>query len=445
VPPQAVEIEQAMLGAMLLDNAAIGRSAAFVRVEGFYHVAHGTIFAAMRALYEDGKPVDPLTLAEALRRRDQLDEVGGVVYLAQLAAEVATAANIDYHSQIVADKALSRYLIQETTQVVDALYRGELSGKDAADLLVQKAAQSQVERSELQHIEPVLDEALSEIERMAQKGTGMVGATTGYFDLDEATAGFEPGETWILAARPGVGKTSLGLSMAEAVAEKEPAAVFSQEMPKRHLAQRRVAATARVDLHRLRKGQLREEEWMQIARILSRLASFKLYLDFTPGLSLVEMRSKLRQLQSRVGQIGLVVIDYIQLMSPPPNCRSREEEVSSLSRGLKKIAGDFNVPVLILAQLSRKTEGRIDRRPQLEDLRESGSLENDATGVLFIYRPELYGIKGPNGESLEGLAEIIIGKHRNGPPTSVYLTFLKEYAYFENLAPEFLLPEGLAA
>ena len=439
MPPQAVEIEQAVLGAMMLEQQALSRAFEILDKSCFYHAAHGRIFEAMHALFEQGTAVDQLTLTEELKLRDQLDDVGGVVYLAKLGSEVATAANIDYHARIVFEKALSRKLIETASEISERAYAGD----EDVQTLIDKAEQQLFSLSENQigegfePLDKVMGETFEHLERIHAKTGTVLGVDTGFAELNELTSGFQKGDLIILAARPSVGKTALALTLARnaAVDAKIGVAVFSLEMSKMQLAQRLLSAETKVDLHRLRTGRLTEEDWMHLTRNIDRLAQAPIYIDDTPGISVLEARAKARR-QLREYGIGMVVIDYLQLMSGHLRTQSREQEISQISRGLKAMAKELDVPILALSQLSRAVESRTDRRPQLSDLRESGSLEQDADVVMFIYRPEMYGLKSPDGDSLEGVAEIIVGKQRNGPVDSVPLMWNKESATYEAMAPD---------
>ena len=439
VPPQAVEVEQAVLGAMMLEQRALSRAFEILDKSCFYHAPHSRIFEAMNTLFEQGTAVDQLTLTEELKRRGQLDDVGGVVYLAKLGSEVATAANIDFHARIVFEKALSRKLIEAASEISERAYAADEDVQTQLD----KAEQQLFSLSENQigegfePLEKVMGDAFEHIERIHAKTDTVLGVDTGFANLNDLTSGFQKGDLIILAARPSVGKTALALTLGRnaAVEAEVGVAIFSLEMSKMQLAQRLLSAETKVDLHRLRTGRLSDEDWMHLTRNIDRLAQAPIYIDDTPGISVLEARAKARRLQREYG-IGMVVIDYLQLMSGHLRTQSREQEISQISRGLKAMAKELDVPVLALSQLSRAVESRTDRRPQLSDLRESGSLEQDADVVMFIYRPEMYGLKSPDGESLEGIAHIIVGKQRNGPVDEVELMWNKDSASYEMLAPE---------
>ena len=438
MPPQAVEVEQAVLGAMMLEQRAIVRAIEILDESCFYHAPHSRIFAAMTELFERGTAVDQLTLTDELKRRGQLDDVGGVVYLAKLGSEVATTANIDFHARIVLEKALGRKLIETASGVIERAYAADEDVQTLLDSAEQKLfslSENQIGEG-FETLEKVMGETFEHLERVHAGAGTVLGVDTGFADLNDQMSGFQKGDLVILAARPSVGKTALALTLARnaAVDAGVGVAIFSLEMSKMQLAQRLLSAETKVDLHKLRTGRLRDEDWMHLTHNIDRLAQAPIHIDDTPGISVLEARAKARRIQREYG-IDMVIIDYLQLMSGHVRAQSREQEISHISRGLKAMAKELDVPVLALSQLSRAVESRTDRRPQLSDLRESGSLEQDADVVMFIYRPEMYDLKSPDGESLEGLAQIIIGKQRNGPVGSVDLMWNKESATYEAMAP----------
>ncbi|MXX40955.1 MAG: replicative DNA helicase [Gemmatimonadetes bacterium] len=438
MPPQAVEVEQAVLGAMMLEQRAIVRAVEILDESCFYHAPHSRIFAAMIELFERGTAVDQLTLTEELKRRGQLDDVGGVVYLAKLGSEVATTANIDYHARIVLEKALGRKLIETSSEIIERAYAADEDVQTLIDNAEQKLftlSENQIGEG-FEPLEKVMGETFEHLERVHAGAGTVLGVDTGFADLNDQMSGFQQGDLIILAARPSVGKTAFALTLAHnaAVEAGVGMAIFSLEMSKMQLAQRLLSVETKVDLHKLRTGRLSDEDWMNLTHNIERLARAPIYIDDTPGISVLEARAKARRLQREHG-VGMVIIDYLQLMSGHVRAQSREQEISHISRGLKAMAKELDVPVLALSQLSRAVESRPDKRPQLSDLRESGSLEQDADVVMFIYRPEMYDLKSPDGESQEGFAQIIIGKQRNGPVGSVNLMWNKESATFEALAP----------
>ena len=438
MPPQAVEVEQAVLGAMMLEQRAIVRAIEILDESCFYHAPHSRIFAAMTELFEQGTAVDQLTLTEELKRRGQLDDVGGVVYLAKLGSEVATTANIDFHARIVLEKALGRKLIETSSEVIERAYAADEDVQTLIDNAEQKLftlSENQIGEG-FEPLEKVMGETFEHLEHVHAGAGTVLGVDTGFADLNDQMSGFQKGDLIILAARPSVGKTAFALTLARnaAVEAGVGMGIFSLEMSKMQLAQRLLSVETKVDLHKLRTGRLSDEDWMNLTHNIERLARAPIYIDDTPGISVLEARAKARRLQREHG-VGMVIIDYLQLMSGHIRTQSREQEISHISRGLKAMAKELDVPVLALSQLSRAVESRTDRRPQLSDLRESGSLEQDADVVMFIYRPEMYDLKSPDGESLEGLAQIIIGKQRNGPVGSVDLMWNKESATYEAMAP----------
>ena len=444
MPPQAVEVERAVLGAMLIDGRAVGRAVELLEEEAFYHRPHGRIYTAMISLYEQNQAVDQLTVSEELKRRGQLEEAGGVVYLAELAAGVASAANIEYHAKIIVERGLSRGLIEASSEISSRAYEGKSDVHELIDWSEGRIFALSEKRltQGFESIETVLQETFEHIERARNQTSAVSGVNTGYTDLNDMTSGFQNSDLIILAARPSVGKTALSLSMCcrAAVDHGVGVAFFSLEMSKLQLAQRLLCIQTGIDLHKLRTGRLNEEDWVHLTKNVGRLAQAPIHIDDTAGITVLEARAKARRLQRDHG-VGIVVIDYLQLMTSHENTQSREQEVSRISRGLKGLAKELNVPVLALSQLSRAAETRSDKRPQLSDLRESGSIEQDADVVMFIYRPDLYGLKAADGASQEGTAEIIIGKQRNGPTGSVHLMWNKESASFENLAPGFRIDE----
>ncbi|NKB70743.1 MAG: replicative DNA helicase [Candidatus Latescibacteria bacterium] len=439
MPPQAIEVERSVLGAMFLDARAIGRAIELLDGDCFYDHRHSKIFEAILTLYERNEAVDPLTVGEELRRRGVLEQVGDEIYLANLVGGVSTGANIDHHARIVLDKALGRRLIETANSAIEQAYAGS---EDVYEL-IDRAEQSIFSLSERRlsqgfvKLDAVLDETIEQVERAHNQVSTVTGVDTGFTDLNELTSGFQNGDLIILAARPSVGKTALALALARnaAVEGGVGVAMFSLEMSNLQLAQRLLCLETKLNLHSLRTGRLRDDDWMHLARHVERMAQMPIYIDDTPGVTVLEARAKTRRLQREHG-LGMVVIDYMQLMSSHERVNSREQEISQISRGLKGMAKELNVPVLVLSQLNRAVENRSDRRPQLSDLRESGSIEQDADVVMFIYRPDLYGLSDQEGGSLENVAEIVVAKQRNGPTDSVQLSWNSESATFETMAPE---------
>jgi len=433
--PQALDVERAVLGAMLIDNLAINRVIEVLGDEtAFYHTPHRKIYACIHRLSERGEPVDQVTLTEELSRRGQLDEVGGAAFIAELAGEMATATNVEYHANIVLEKAQRRRLIDSSTQTAIESYDETNDVREVIDRAEQRVFQ--IAEGELGKgvvsLESVMDETFAAIERAHENAGSLSGVTTGYTELDEITAGLQASDLIILAARPAMGKTAITLCVARNAAIKgnTPVLYFSLEMSVQQLAQRLLCSEARVSSHRLRTGRLSEEEWQRLSEWTGKLMEAPIYIDDTAGISIMEVRAKARRAKAE-HNIGLIFIDYLQLMTASENFGSREQEIAYISRSLKGLAKELNVPVIACSQLSRAVESRTDKRPQLSDLRESGSIEQDADVVMFLFRPEVYGITDEEGNSQEGVAELILGKQRSGPIGSVFLTFVGEYLRFE--------------
>ena len=433
--PQALEVERAVLGAMLIDNMAINRVVEVLGDEtAFYHTPHRKVYAAIQKMSERGDPVDQVTLTEELVRRGQLDDVGGAVLIAELASEMATAANAEYHAQIVLEKAQRRRLIAAATQTLTESYEETEDVRELIDRAEQRVFQ--IAEGELgkgvMPLSSAIEEAYVAIERAHEQPGALTGVTSGYTELDEITAGLQSSDLIILASRPSMGKTALTLCMARNAAVKGSAPVlyFSLEMSTEQLAQRLLCAEARVSSHRLRTGRLSEEEWQRLSEWTGKLIEAPIYIDDTPAISVMELRAKARRAKSEYN-IELIIVDYLQLMTASENFGSREQEIAYISRSLKALAKELDIPLVACAQLSRAVESRTDKRPQLADLRESGSLEQDADVVMFLFRPEVYGIVDEEGNTQDGVAEIILGKQRSGPIGSVFLTFMAEYLRFE--------------
>jgi len=403
----------------------------------FYRTSHKKIFSAAVSLYERNEPVDLITLSEELKRQNILEEIGGTYYLTELAESIPSSANVEYHARIVLEKYLLRKLIEEAAGIAKDCYE---AGEDVYHIIDRSEQRifglsEKRLRQTFQHIAPIMHDAFETIEQFHQRKGVVTGIPTGFTKLDELTSGFQPSELIIIAGRPSMGKTALSLNIARNVAvdSKMPVGIFSLEMSKRQLALRLLCAEARVDAHGVRTGRLADDEWQKLSMCVGILTEAPLFIDDTPGMSVLELRAKARRLKKEK-DVKLIIIDYLQLMEGPRNAESRQQEISLISRSLKGLAKELDVPVVALSQLSRAVEVRGgDRRPMLSDLRESGAIEQDADVVLFIYRPEFYGKKIDNqGNSLEGKAEVIIGKQRNGPVGTVHLNFVKRWARFEN-------------
>lgn len=434
VPPQAVEVEAAVLGAMLLDQEGISAVLDIIDDTAFYRDAHRKIFNAIVALYERNEPTDLLTLTTELNKRQQLADVGGAFYLAGLVDNVSTAANIEYHAKIVFEKSMSRKLINASTQIAQRAYEATEDAEDLldeAEQMIFALSERKLSRG-FSHLNPILHDTFENIERLHERNSTVTGVPTGFHKLDEMTAGFQPGDLIIVAARPSMGKTALCLNIARnaAVEGKKGVGLFSLEMASHQLAQRMLCSEARVDSHLMRTGRLPGDAWSNLSIAVGSLAQAPIFIDETPAISVTEMRSRARRLMSEHDDLGLLIVDYLQLMRGPRESESRQQEISAISRNLKALAKELNIPIIALSQLSRAVESRGDGRPQLSDLRESGAIEQDADVVLFIYRPVRY---GQVEDHEKNRAEIIVGKQRNGPIGTVELVFLDQYAAFENL------------
>jgi replicative DNA helicase len=437
-PPYSEDAEQAVLSAMLMDSEAVLRATEYVDDTMFFREGNRRIFRAMVALSEKGDVVDPLTLSEELSRNGDLESSGGKDYIGFLVDAVPTSANIEYHAKIVREKALRRRLIEVSTAIVHEAYDSAAPASELLDAAEQKIFEVNQSRGieGFTRIKELLWPTMERIE-LLQRGEGSItGVGSGFKDLDEITAGFQPSDLIIIAARPSMGKTSFVLNIAQnaALDNNVPVAFFSLEMSKEQLVQRLLTSEGRVDAQRLRKGKLHDDEFVRLGRAAGILSHAPIWIDDTPGITLLEMRSKARRLKID-NNIGLVVIDYLQLMQGPMQSESRQQEISYISRSLKALARELRVPVVALSQLSRAPEQRTgeNKRPQLSDLRESGAIEQDADLVMFIYRQEMYdGPTDKDGNSLEGRAEIIVGKQRNGPTGLVNLHFNKTFTRFEN-------------
>jgi replicative DNA helicase len=440
-PPYSEDAEQAVLSAMLMDPDAILRATEFVDDTMFYREGNRRIFRAMLSLSERGDVVDPLTLSEELSRTGDLDSSGGRDYISFLVDAVPTSANVEYHAKIVREKALRRRLIEVSTAIVSEAFESAAPAGELLDAAEHKIFEVNQTRGNegFTRIKELLWPTMERIELLQRGGESITGVGSGFKDLDEITAGFQPSDLIIIAGRPSMGKTAFVLNITQnAALDKEvPVAFFSLEMSKEQLVQRLLTSEGRVDAQRLRKGKLHDDEFVRLGRAAGILSHAPIWIDDTPSMSLLEMRSKARRLKID-NKIGMIVIDYLQLMQGPPNPESRQQEISYISRSLKALARELKVPVVALSQLSRAPEQRTveNRRPQLSDLRESGAIEQDADLVMFIYRQEVYGeLVDKDGNSLEGRAEVIVGKQRNGPTGMVNLYFNKTFTRFENYSP----------
>lgn len=442
IPPQAVEIEQAVLGAMLIEHGAATIALQMLKAEDFYKQAHQHIYQTLSNLYERDNPLDLLTVENELKDQNLLDSVGGAGYLSDLTRMVSSSANIEYHAQIITEKAIKRNLIVNCTDVIKESYDSSTDAYDVLDDAEQRIFDlaNQKSKSSAQPVADVLKDTLAYLENMRGKKYGITGVPSG-LQVDQMTAGWQKGDLIIIAARPSMGKTAFVLTAARNAAMhldenlKTSVAIFSLEMSNQSLVQRLLTMEARVRADEARKGTLNDDHFKDLIEAAGRLFSSQIFIDDTPAITLMELRTKARRLKSE-HDIGIIIVDYLQLMQGSTRDNgNREQEIASISRGLKSLAKELDVPVIALSQLSRAVEQRGgDKRPQLSDLRESGSIEQDADVVIFLYRPEYYGITTTaEGQSTAGLAEVIIGKQRNGPVGSKMLYFVKDYARFENL------------
>ncbi len=431
LPPHNLEAEQSVLGSLLIDRDAIIRVASFLKPEDFYLSANGLIYGAILDLYNRREPTDMITLSDELTRRAQYDQAGGLAYLSSLLSAVPTAVHVEYYARIVERTATLRRLIDAGTQVVDIGFRDGIDTEEALDA-AERAIFDVSQRRQTKDwtsMGEVLDKFFDQIDYLQQHRGDVVGVATGYSDMDQMTGGLQRSDLIILAARPSMGKTSLALGMAygAAVVHKRTVGIFSLEMSAEQLVQRILSMETGVDSHRLRLGQIDDNEWDRISRAFGRLSEAPIYVDDSSSSSIMDVRSKARRLQAEQG-LDLIIVDYLQLMSGR-RTDNRVQEISEISRGLKGLARELNVPVVALSQLSRAVESRSDHRPMLSDLRESGSIEQDADIVMFIYREDKY----EEESEKKGIAEIIIAKHRNGPVGSVNLRFFDRTARFADL------------
>jgi len=434
LPPQNLEAEQSILGGVLIENEAINRVIEILDADDFYRDAHRKIFDALINLSERDEPADLITLTNELRKTDQLDVIGGASYLASLIDSVPTAANIEYYAKIVKEKAILRKLIQTSTEIITQSYedRGDVEGfLDEAERAIFEISEKRV-RPSFYPIKDIVKASFKILERLYEKKELITGVPSGFKELDRLTAGFQQSDLIIIAGRPSMGKTAFCLNLAQyaAIEKKTTVAVFSLEMSKEQLGIRMLCSEAHVEGTKLRSGFLSESDWPRLTIAAGNLSEAPIYIDDTAALTVLELRAKARRLKSDRG-LGLLVIDYLQLMKGRSRVESRQQEISEISRSLKGLAKELNIPVIAVSQLSRKTEERTGNRPQLSDLRESGAIEQDADLILFIYRDEVYNRSEDNPN--RGKAEIIIGKQRNGPIGKIDLAFLDKFTTFKDL------------
>jgi replicative DNA helicase len=436
VPPQNLDAEESVLGAMMLSPGAIGAVSEVVSPTDFYRESHAKIYRAALGLYARGEPVDAITLVDELEQQGDLQEAGGKVRVHELAALVPAAGNAPHYARIVREMATLRGLIRAG----NAIARLGIDREGQADELVDRAEQVVFElaqarvASDWSHIEELLKESFERITALYESGAEVTGVPSGFRDLDLLTSGFQPGNLIVIAARPSMGKSGLGLCIAAnlAVRHEVPVGIFTLEMSKAEVTQRLMCSEAKVESQRLRTGKLAPEDWSRLTAACDKLAKAPIYVEDTGSITLMEIRSKARRLKSSHPHLGLVIVDYLQLMTSGSSPENRVQEVSQISRSLKLLARELEVPVLAVSQLSRAVEQRHDKRPILSDLRESGSIEQDSDLVLFIYRDEYY---NPEETDAQGIAELHLAKHRNGPTGLVKFSFLKRFAKFADLAP----------
>jgi replicative DNA helicase len=438
-PPYAAEAEVSVLGGMLIDGDAVAKAIEAIDETMFYREGHRRIFRSMARLFQRGEVVDPTTVSEDLKQTNDLEQAGGLPYLAELLDAVPTAANIDYHARIVRERALMRRLIEASTSIIRDVHEpGERTVDELLDMAEHKVFQvaQSYERQGFVWIKKILYPTFERIEQLQAAKGGVTGVGTGFPDLDSKTGGFQKSDLIIIAARPSMGKTALVISLLlqAAISQQKPVALFSLEMSKEQLVQRMLCSEALVDLGRLLRGRLTDDDYVRLAQAAGHLNTAPIWIDDSGALSVLEMRGKARRLKAEQPELGMIVVDYLQLMQGGArNAENRQQEVSEISRGLKALAKELEVPVIALSQLSRAPEQRADHRPQLSDLRESGSIEQDADLVMFLYRPEYYlSDMEAQEKGLAGRAELIISKQRNGPTGTVDLFFRKESTRFES-------------
>jgi len=434
ITPQNLEAEMAVLGSMLIDEDAISVAMEKLNRDFFYRDTHRKIFEAISNLFNASKAVDLITLTDELKRTAILDEIGGVSFLTSLVNSVPTAANINHYVNIVREKSILRILINNATRIVSLCYESEGNVDevvDNAEKLIFDVSERKEQGTYL-HLKEIIKNSIETIDRLYQRKAHVTGIPTGFIDFDNRTAGLQASDLIIVAGRPSMGKSAFALGMAEyaGVVEKIPLAFFSLEMSKEQLVQRMLCAHAKVDAHKVRTGYLSPSDWPRLTAAAGKLSDAPIFIDDTPAISAMELRAKARRLKAHQN-IQLIILDYLQLMRGMAGSENRQQEISDISRSIKALARELNVPIVAISQLSRAVESRVDHRPQLSDLRESGAIEQDADVVVLILREEYYKPSPDN----QGLAEIIIAKQRNGPVGSMKLSFIKEYTRFENIAP----------
>lgn len=437
LPPHSLEAEQSLIGGLLLDNTAWERIADLVTGEDFYRDDHRRIYQHISKLIDFGRPADTVTVFESLEKSGEADQAGGLAYLAEIANNTPSAANIRRYAEIVHERAILRKLVAVGDEIAASALAP--SGKEAKILLdeaearVFEIAEAGARHSSgFQPIQPILKQVIDRVQELYDRDnpSEVTGVPSGFIDLDEKTSGLQPSDMLIVAGRPSMGKTSFALNVAEhvAVEKRLPVAIFSMEMPGTQLATRFIASVGRIDMQRIRNGRLSDDDWQRLTMAMGKLYEAPLYIDETPGLNPIDLRARARRLARQCGRLGLIVIDYLQLMNGTREADNRATELSEISRSVKALAKELHVPIIALSQLNRSLEQRPNKRPLMSDLRESGAIEQDADIIMFIYRDEVYNPDSPD----KGTAELIIGKHRNGPTGMVRMTFLGEYTRFEN-------------
>jgi replicative DNA helicase len=438
LPPHSIDTEQSLLGGLMLDHKSWDKIADIVSAEDFYRKDHKIIFAAIAALAEDANPCDVVTVSEWLDSRGELEKAGGLEYLASIANETPGAANARSYAKILRERSMLRSLISAGNEITGAAFASD--GRTAAEIvddaerLVFEIAESGSRgRSGFKSLKQILPEAVDRIDVLHQSDGDITGISSGFAEFDKLTAGLQPGDLVIVAGRPSMGKTTFAVNMAEnaAIGAKVPTAIYSMEMPAQQLAFRMISSLGRVDQTHLRTGKFPDEDWSRINTAVQLMSDAPIFIDDTPGLSPTEIRARARRLQREHG-LGLIVVDYLQLMSVPGNKENRATEISEISRSLKALAKELSLPVIALSQLNRSVEQRQDKRPVMSDLRESGAIEQDADVIIFIYREEVYNQETPR----KGIADISIAKQRNGPIGDFPLTFVGRYTKFENWVPD---------
>jgi replicative DNA helicase len=432
LPPQNIDAEQSVLGAILIDNSALMSTLELLSYEDFYREAHRKIFIGMTDLFDRSEPIDIVTLTDHLRKKNDLDAIGGPQYLTSLAMTIPTAANVRYHSKIVREKAMLRGLLRSVTDIARSVYDGEFDAEELIDYAEKTVFDLSDKRIKVSFssLKDVIKDSFQMIEQLYDKKEMVTGVPTGFAQIDELTTGLQKSDLIIIGGRPSMGKTAFSLNIAQHVGVhmKEPVAIFSLEMSKEQLAFRMLCSEAMVDSNSIRKGFIKKEDWHRLTNAAGNLAAAPIFIDDSAGMTVLEMRAKARRLKAEHG-LSLVVVDYLQLMRGRGNAERREQEISEISRSLKALAKELRVPVIALSQLNRGVESRTEKKPTLADLRESGAIEQDADVIIFLYRDEVYNKKR---EDNKGKAEIIIAKQRNGPTGEIPLTFMSHCTRFEN-------------